>query len=294
MALDRCCHRRAVSLPEHGTALDVRKEEGDSATWKVNQRPAPDGSSAGEVAVKLSHALSATMCKAGRRATDCNMPGTEGKAMSNDAGDRIETIAASKTKKHAALRAELADGEPESDADAVAAERTGRTNTARDMLSGSEQEPPPGRWDSIGEPGEGLDELQGLYAADATSQEQLPEQGDEPSLATSGPASPAATTITPALWDQLTALQGKTIETPKGEPFRVIAVTRGERVTVSPLDGGQEWDVPAQALEAGWLAVRRGAALDGLASIRLQEAGVGSAHPEYLAGLLQALPGEQT
>jgi hypothetical protein len=171
MALDRCCHRRAVSLPEHGTALDVRKEEGDSATWKVNQRPAPDGSSAGEVAVKLSHALSATMCKAGRRATDCNMPGTEGKAMSNDAGDRIETITASKTKKHAALRAELADGEPESDADAVAAERTGRTNTARDMLSGSEQEPPPGRWDSIGEPGEGLDELQGLYAADATSQE---------------------------------------------------------------------------------------------------------------------------
>jgi hypothetical protein len=27
-------------LPEHGAALDVRKEEGDSAMWKVNQRPA--------------------------------------------------------------------------------------------------------------------------------------------------------------------------------------------------------------------------------------------------------------
>ena len=87
---------------------------------------------------------------------------------------------------------EQAKTQSESDAEAVAAERTGRTNTARDMTSGSEQEPPPGRWDSIGEPGEGLDELQGLYAADATGQEQLPEQGEEPSPATSGPASPAA------------------------------------------------------------------------------------------------------
>ena len=92
----------------------------------------------------------------------------------------------------------------------------------------------------------------------------------------------------------MTALQGQTIETPKGEPFRVKAVTRGERVTVSPLDGGQEWDVPARELEAGWLAVKRGAELDGLASIRLQEAGIGSAHPEYVAGLLQALSAERT
>ena len=30
-----------------------------------------------------------------------------------------------------------------------------------------EQDPSLGRWDSIGEPGEGLDELQGLYSADA-------------------------------------------------------------------------------------------------------------------------------
>jgi hypothetical protein len=210
--------------------------------------------------------------------------------MSKNVGDRIETIAASKTEEHAPLDAELTNDELESDAEAVAAERTGRTNTARDMKTGSEQAPS-GRWDSIGEPGEGLDELQGLYSADATGEKQLPERGKEPSPTTSESASPAATTITPALWDELTALQGQTIETPKGEPFRVIAVTRAERAIVSPLDGGQEWDVPAQELEAGWLAVRQGAELDGLASIRLQEAGLESAHPEYVAGLLKAITG---
>ena len=135
--------------------------------------------------------------------------------------------------------------------------------------------------------------MQGLYAADASARDQLPEQGEEPSLTTSDRFS-GRDHDHPCLWDQLMALQGQTIETPKGEPFRVIAVGRGEKVTVSPLDGGQEWDVPAQELEAGWLAVRQGAELDGLASIRLQEAGVGSAHPEYVAGLLQALSGEQT
>jgi hypothetical protein len=218
----------------------------------------------------------------------------EGKEMSDNVGDRIEKLVASKNEEHGPLDAERTDGEQESDAEAVAAERTGRTNTARDMISGSEPGPPPGRWDSIGEPGEGLDELQGLYAADATGQEQLPERGDQPSPATGGSASPAATTITSALWDQLAALEGQTIETPKGEPFRVKSVTRGERVTVSPLDGGQEWDVPAQELEAGWLAVRQGAELDRLASIRLQEAGLESPHPEYVAGLLQAISGGQT
>jgi hypothetical protein len=202
--------------------------------------------------------------------------------------DRIEKVARSNKN---AMHDRFTD--KKADAEAVAAERSGRTNTARDMTSGAEPGPPPGRWDSIGEPGEGLDELQGLYAADATGQEQLPERGDEPSPATggSGSTSPAATTITPSLWDQLMALEGQTIETPKGEPFRVIAVSRGERVTVSPLDGGREWDVPAHELEAGWLAVSQGAELDGLASIRLQEAGLESAHPEYVAGLLQALAG---
>ena len=214
--------------------------------------------------------------------------------MRENLGDRNDTAGERAVEANSLRDAMPVDGGQEIDAEAVATERTGRTNTARDMATGSEQEPPQGRWDSIGEPGEGLDELQGLYAADASSQEQLPEQGDEPSLTTSGPASPAATTITPALWDQLTALQGQTIETPKGEPFRVIAVGRGQKVTVSPLDGGQEWDVPAQELEAGWLAARQGAELDGLASIRLQEAGLESAHPEYVAGLLQALPDEQT
>jgi hypothetical protein len=74
----------------------------------------------------------------------------------------------------------------------------------------------------------------------------------------------------------------------------VIAVTRGETATVSPLEGGQEWDVPAQELEAAWLAVSQGAELDGLASIRLQEAGVASAHPEYVAGLLRTITGGGT
>ena len=205
--------------------------------------------------------------------------------MSENVGDRIEKLASSKNEEQDPLDAGT------SDAEAVAAERTGRTNTARDMNAGPEQRPVPGRWDSIGEPGEGLDELQGLYANDAAIQDQLPERGNEPTPATTGGRPPSATAITPALWDQLMSLQGQTIETPKGEPFRVKAVRRGERVIVSPLDGGQEWDVPAAELEAGWKAVDGGVELDGLASIRLQEAGVGSAHPEYVAGLLQAITG---
>jgi hypothetical protein len=209
--------------------------------------------------------------------------------MSEKVGDWIGNVAAGKTGEQGPLDAETTGAESESDAIAVAAERTGRTNTAREMTAGPEQGPAPGRWDSVGEPGEGLDELQGLYAADATGQEQLPERGDEPSPAADGSAFPGATTFTSSLWDQLMALDGQTIETPKGEPFRVLAVTRDEQVTVSPLDGAQEWDIPARELEAGWLAVSQGAELDRLASIRLQEAGVASAHPEYLAGLLRAM-----
>jgi hypothetical protein len=189
--------------------------------------------------------------------------------------------------------APLPDDQQESDAKAVAAERTGRTNAARDMASGTEQRPTPERWDSIGEPGEGLDELQGLYAADATGQEHLPERGEEPPPATGGSATPAATANAAELWHQLMALDGQTIETPKGEPFRVIAIERGEKVTVSPLDGAQEWDVPAEELEAGWLAVSQGVELDGLSSIRLQESGLKSAHPEYVAGLLRAIASER-
>jgi hypothetical protein len=182
----------------------------------------------------------------------------------------------------------VGEEELENDAEAVDAERTGRTNSAREMTANAEEEPPTGRWDSIGEPGEGLDELQGLYAHDASTRDHLSEQGDKPTTAT-GSHLPAASAITPALWDQLSALEGRTVETPKGEPFRVKAVTSGEGVTVSPLDGSHEWDVPAQELEAGWKAVNGGAQLDGLASIRLQEAGMGSAHPEYVAGLLRAV-----
>jgi len=179
--------------------------------------------------------------------------------------------------------------EKESEGKAVAAERTGRTNTAHEMTSDAEQGPVPGRWDSIGEPGEGLDELQGLYAADAPMRDQLPERGSQPFPASIDQSSQPAAAITPELWDRLMTLEGQTIETPKGEPFRVKAVTPGACVTVSPLDGGQEWDVPADELETGWTAHAGGARLDGLASIRLQEAGVGSAHPEYLAGLLRAI-----
>jgi hypothetical protein len=207
----------------------------------------------------------------------------EGKDLSENVGDRIEKLAGSKNEEQDPLDAGT------SDAEAVTAERTGRTNTAHDMTAGPDQGPVPGRWDSIGEPGEGLDELQGLYANDAAIQDQLPERGDQPSPATTDQPSPSAAATTPELWNQVAALEGRTVETPKGEPFRVKAVRRGESVIVSPLDGSQEWDVPAAELEAGWKAVGGGAELDGLASIRLQEAGVGSAHPEYVAGLLQAI-----
>ena len=211
--------------------------------------------------------------------------------MREHVGDRIEKLTAGKNEDHGMRNAGTSGDEAQSDAEAVAAERTGRTNTARDMADAPEQGTLPGRWDSIGEPGEGLDDLQGLYASDAATRDQLPEQGAEPSPATIDQPSPSGAATTPALWNQLAALEGQTIETPKGEPFRVKVVARGKQVTVSPLDGGQEWDVPAQELEAAWLAVSQGAELDRLASIRLQEAGVGSAHPEYVAGLLQAISG---
>ena len=181
--------------------------------------------------------------------------------------------------------------ERESDAEAVAAERTGRTNTARERTDLTEQDSPPGRWDSIGERGEGLDELQGLQANDGSNRDHLPEQRDEAASGTEfGP--PTAIETSPALWHQLAALEGQTIETPKGEPFRVQAVTPREHVTVSPLDGAREWDVTARELEAAWAVVSGGEQLDGLASIRLHEAGVGSEHPEYVAGLLRALKGK--
>ena len=176
--------------------------------------------------------------------------------------------------------------EKENDAEAVDAERTGRTNAARVGADASGSVP--GRWDSIGEGGEGLDELQGLYGADAATRDQFVERGRESSPATTGSPS-QSDAITPVLWDRLLTLEGETVETPKGEPFAVKVVSRGEGVTVSPLDGGQEWNVPAQELEAAWNLLRAGDLLDGLASIRLQEAGLGSAHPEYVAGLLQAI-----
>ena len=181
------------------------------------------------------------------------------------------------------------DDHGENDAEAVDAERTGRTNAARAAADGQNQAP--GRWDAIGEGGEGLDELQGLYAADVTPLVDLAERGAGSSASTIDSPTQAPTAITPEHWDKLEALEGETIETPKGEPFRVIVVARGERITVSPLDGGQEWDVSAQELAEASRAVSDGAQLDGLASIRLQEAGLGSAHPEYVAGLLHAISG---
>jgi hypothetical protein len=217
----------------------------------------------------------------------------EGSDAGENGGDQTETAGTGTTEVNTMQGASLPDGERESDTEAVAAERTGRTNAVRDMVSGTEQGAPPGRWDSIGEPGEELDELQGLYAADATGQEHLPERGEEPSPAADEFATSAAPTDAAELWNRLIALEGQTIETPKGEPFRVIAIERGEKVTISPLDDAQDWAVPARELEAGWLAVSQGIELDGLASIRLQEAGLESAHPEYVAGLLQAITGER-
>jgi len=233
------------------------------------------------------------MSTAGRGEHDRHVHCEEGIDMGENIGNQTQKAGPGATGVNNPLDAELPDCERHSDAEAVAAERTGRTNAARDMVSGPEQGPPPGRWDSVGEPGEGLDELQGLYTADAAGQEQLPERGDEPSPASGGSASSTASTFTSPLWDQLMTLQGQTIETPKGEDFWVMAVTRGETVTVSPLDGAQEWDVRAHELEFGWQATKQGAELDGLASIRLQDAGLDSAHPEYVAGLLRAISGGQ-
>ena len=202
-------------------------------------------------------------------------------------GDRIEKITAGgKDMMH-----NLFD-ENENDAEAIDAERSGRTNAARDAAAG--HGPVPGRWDSIGEGGEGLDELQGLHTADALTRDHLAEQGPEAVPPTTGASARSSAAITPVMWDRLMTLEGATIETPKGEPFAVKAVSRGEHVTVTPLDGGQEWEVSAQDLEAASTAVRGGAPLDGLASIRLHEAGLGSAHPEYIAGLLHAITSDET
>ena len=65
------------------------------------------------------------------------------------------------------------------------------------------------------------------------------------------------------------------------------AVTSGEGVTVSPLDGSQSGCAGSGA-RGGWKAVNGGAQLDGLASIRLEEAG-GDRHPQCVAGLLRAV-----
>ena len=129
--------------------------------------------------------------------------------MRENVGDRTGTASAGAVEAHKLHDAGATDGEQESDAEAVAAERTGRTNTARDMTAGPEQGPVPGRWDSIGEPGEGLDELQGLYATDAASGTSFPSEGMNRPCHDRSSLSPSAATITPALWDQLMALEGQ-------------------------------------------------------------------------------------
>jgi hypothetical protein len=208
-------------------------------------------------------------------------------SMRENVGDQVEKITSARKD---VMRNLFHDQENE--AEAVDAERTGRTNAASDDAGRSGRTP--GRWDSIGEGGEGLDDLQGLYAVDAAARDHLTEQGPEADSAATGAASQLATGITQMLWDRLSALAGETVETPKGEPFALKDVSRGEHVMVSPLDGGQEWEIPAQELEAAWKAVRSGAKLDGLASIRLQEAGLASEHPEYIAGLLRAITSDET
>ena len=209
--------------------------------------------------------------------------------MRNEIGDRIEkvVVAGKDVMRHLS---DATTDEEETDAEAIDAERTGRTNAARDAATG--HGPVPGRWDTIGEDGEGLDELQGLYASDASTSEHLAEQESRTSPDRTESSAQRATTITPKLWDLLTTLAGQTIETPKGEPFGVTDVSRGECVTVSPLDGGEQWTVSAHELETAWTMIRDGEPLDRLASIRLQAAGLGSAHPEYVAGILHAIIGD--
>lgn len=208
--------------------------------------------------------------------------------MREDLEDRIEKVAnTSKDLVRASLDEKASDHETTSDAEAVEAERTGRTNA--DRAATQSQRPMPSRWDSIGEGGEGLDDLQGLYVDDTSARKPLSEGRVDPSPSAIESPAPADTAITPALWDQLMTLEGQTVETPKGEPFGVQAVVRGEHVTVVALDGGQEWNVPAHELEVAWRAVNGGLPLDGLASIRLQDAGLDSAHPEYVAGLLRTV-----
>jgi hypothetical protein len=43
--VDGLRHCLAVSLPQRGAPLDIRKEEGDGATRKIDHQPTPDGSS---------------------------------------------------------------------------------------------------------------------------------------------------------------------------------------------------------------------------------------------------------
>src|SRR5829696_6428453 len=104
--------------------------------------------------------------------------------MQDDIGGQIHRAGTRSAKPQDLHAGELAGSELESDAEAVAAQRTGRTNTAGEMTASPGQGPAPGRWDSIGEPGEGLDELQGLYADDASAHDHLPEKGDESTTAT--------------------------------------------------------------------------------------------------------------
>lgn len=189
------------------------------------------------------------------------------------------------------LRAGEAAGDENEAADTVIAERAGRTNSARGAAEGHGREPGP--WDSIGENSEGLDDLQGHFATDASPRIHLAALDAESPPFTSGPPAHPGIPITPALWDRLAALSGRTLETPKGEPFAVNDMKRGVGVTVSPLDGGREWTVSAQELETAWTMVRDGEPLDGLASMRLHEKGLRSAHPEYVAGLLRAVLGEE-
>jgi hypothetical protein len=48
-------HRSAILFPAACTAFDIGEEEGDGATGKIDHRPAPNGSSADEFGMKLSH-----------------------------------------------------------------------------------------------------------------------------------------------------------------------------------------------------------------------------------------------
>ena len=211
--------------------------------------------------------------------------------MGGGRGDRVgDTLDAAKaTVKNMVAAASLGGPADEDDREAaMRRERLGRTNAERDRASG--RSAAPGRWDWAGDDGEGLDELQDRYAPDAEQPDPAEQEVARADGRRGDPEpEPGRWPAPVALWDRLVALEGRTVRTAKGEPFKVAAVERGAGITVVPLDGGQRWVVAAAELEAAAELFAGGEPADRLAPIRLRAEGVAASHPEYVAALFRAL-----